>query len=199
MLTQVLKYYLTHKDTFPKLLYLMLFMFALSFVMREDFEPELIASILFMMNLYFIVFAKPYHGNENDMPDIKLPLSHGSLWFGKMVVFYLFLVILGVYISFCDVYRGEPVMPAIISTMEFLSFCYMFLFIAGRWEIFKSRNWMYPLASIIAMLVLVSLRVLVSTDLERLIDSNSGIWIAVYLAFMLVVSVLDFALSKIKR
>ncbi len=60
---QILKYYFTQKEAFPRLFYLLLVMSVLTFVMSDTFEPDAILSLLFMLNMYFFIFTQPYSKN----------------------------------------------------------------------------------------------------------------------------------------
>lgn len=144
---QVLTYYITQKEAFPRLLFLMIIMSLLTLVMDSDFEPEKIVSIIFMMNIYFFIFAKPYSGSEVDFLESELPLSRSKLWFAKSLVFYLFVMVLGIYSVLYQVYRGELISEAVSSSAEFLAFIYMFLFLpdAGLYSKVGTGSILLPL------------------------------------------------------
>ncbi len=195
---QILKYYFTQKEAFPRLFYLLLVVSTLTFVMSDTFEPDAILSLLFMLNMYFFIFTQPYIKNEVNILGRELPLSHAKLWIAKLLVFYTFMFFLNAIGVCYKMYEGQTASEAITETLEWHTFVYMVMFLLGRWAIFKYRNPSYLIASIAGMFLLIASNVLVTSEVH--FDANNHLLqVVLSVGFMFLISLIDYLLDRLKN
>ncbi len=155
---------------------------------------EAIVISLPLLMFYFTFFTSKDEAGINPM-DRNLPISPGRIWMSKMLSFYFMLFSAGTFYIWVLVKQGFELQKAIDESSLYALILYLIVSAISKLYFFKSKNSRYRVSSLLVLIAYVLFASLYINFVDQL-DENLSV---IHIVGILIISVIDYMISKLKK